>query len=601
MNTRSNLLSILLMTIVSTMAFAQKEASPGLVDVGVSRIDITPEGPIRLTGYAARQKGESTGVLQRLSAKALAIGNDDQGASVLITVDLVGIPGHITAQLVETLSKKTGIDAAHLAICASHTHGGPEVGTLMNILQSRGDSFSDSLLSLDQMLHISKYVDDLGRKLEEVALAALNARKPSLLAWGQGQAGFAMNRRTPDGPVDTALPLLRVTSPDGALRAVFLNYACHGTTLGGDVNQIHGDWIAEAATRIEANHPGIVAMIALGCGGDANPNPRGSMNDVIAHGQEIATNVDKLLRSSLQPLTAPPEARLTFVKLPFAHIPTVAELISQTAEKSVKGYYARRALERMARGEMIQEYVNYPVQTWTFGDALAMINLGGEIVVDYSVRLKNELGAEKLWINGYTNDVPCYIASRRVIGEGGYEAESSMYWYDKPSPFSVEVEDIIVKAVHDLLPESYKGIRPETNSPSVIKPGVDGELLLKAEDAKAAGPEIQYMPEWTAFGWFTERDQVEWEVDVAEKGRYDVYLDWAVSDEEALKPFVLEAGGRKLRGTVEKTGSWFTYRNEKIGRIVLDAGRQKIVFRAGDKSPKGALLDLRTVRMVRVK
>ena len=39
----------------------------------------------------------------------------------------------------------------------------------------------------------------------------------------------------------------------------------------------------------------------------------------------------------------------------------------------------------------------------------------------------------------------------------------------------------------------------------------------------------------------------------------------------------------------------------QIGRIVLDAGRQKIVFRAGDKSPKGALLDLRTVRMVRVK
>ena len=83
---------------------------------------------------------------------------------------------------------------------------------------------------------------------------------------------------------------------------------------------------------------------------------------------------------------------------------------------------------------------------------------------------------------------------------------------------------------------------------------------------------------------------------------HDVLRRWrAVSDEEALKPFVLEAGGRKLRGTVEKTGSWFTYRNEKIGRIVLDAGRQKIVFRAGDKSPKGALLDLRTVRMVRVK
>ena len=35
--------------------------------------------------------------------------------------------------------------------------------------------------------------------------------------------------------------------------------------------------------------------------------------------------------------------------------------------------------------------LDYPiVQTWAFGNALLMINLAGEVVVDYSVRLKKK-------------------------------------------------------------------------------------------------------------------------------------------------------------------------------------------------------------------
>ena len=593
------LFSIIMLISIGTLGQANTKAN-GLIDIGVASVDITPDGPIRLTGYAARGKSESKGIIHRLMAKALALGTDAQGPSILITVDLVGIPGHITLKLAEQLSKKTGITPAQLAISSSHTHGGPEVGVL-NILQARGNSFSDSLLALNQLIHISQYIHQLGEKLEQVALAALENRKPALLSWGQGQANFAKNRRTAGGPVDPSLPILRVTEPDGKLRAVLVNYACHGTTLEGGVNEIHGDWISEAQKLIEANHPGAVAMVAIGCGGDANPDPRGQMEHIRLHGQEIATNVDKLLTSPLQPLTSPPVGRMKWVKLPFVHVPTVPELIKQTSDQSVKGYYARLSLDRIARGQSIPSELNYPIQTWTFGDEMAMVNLGGEVTVDYSIRLKNELGAEKLWVNAYTNDVPCYIASRRVIREGGYEAESSMWWYDKPSPFVEEIEDIIISAVHDLLPPSYKVARPATSSPEVVVVGSDNVLHLDAEVARAIGPEIKYMPEWKAFGWFTEADKVEWDVDVKERGKYDVYLEWSVSDAEAGKPFVLEADKKKLNGKIGKTGSWFTYRNEKIGTIQLQNGKQKIVFRPLSTSMKGALLDLRSVRLEKSK
>ena len=80
-------LVILFSSIVSV--FPQQRKS---MEVGVARIDITPDGPIRLAGFAVREKSESQGVLQHLSAKALAFGTDKQLPSILITVDLIGIP-----------------------------------------------------------------------------------------------------------------------------------------------------------------------------------------------------------------------------------------------------------------------------------------------------------------------------------------------------------------------------------------------------------------------------------------------------------------------------------------------------------------------------
>lgn len=132
------LLVIASMTVFSFVCNGQQNTkAQGTISIGVASVDITPEGPIRLTGYANRGNREATEAIHRLAAKAMAFGSDDQERSILITVDLVGIPGRITADLADRLSAKTGIDAAHIAICASHTHGGPEVGNLLNILQYR--------------------------------------------------------------------------------------------------------------------------------------------------------------------------------------------------------------------------------------------------------------------------------------------------------------------------------------------------------------------------------------------------------------------------------------------------------------------------------
>jgi len=139
------------------------------------------------------------------------------------------------------------------------------------------------------------------------------------------------------------------------------------------------------------------------------------------------------------------------------------------------------------------------------------------------------------------------------------------------------------------------------NKPELVTAQVDGSLLLTAENGKPIGPDIKYMPEWKAFGWFTAADRVEWDVDVTHPGEYEVQLEWSVSNEEAGKEFLLESKDSRLSGVVGQSGSWETYKNEKVGKIKLSADKQKIVFRSNTKFDKGALLDLRQIKLVTVK
>src|SRR5690606_7188947 len=109
-------------------------------------------------------------------------------------------------------------------------------------------------------------------------------------------------------------------------------------------------------------------------------------------------------------------------------------------------------LDRVERGEEIGR-ADYPVQTWRFGEGLTMVFLAGEVVADYSLRLKRELGPDRAWVTAYANSAPFYVASERMIAEGGYEVEGSMLSYGHPSRMANGTEERIVSAVHRLLAE----------------------------------------------------------------------------------------------------------------------------------------------------
>jgi hypothetical protein len=449
------------------------QAADSLVSAGTARVDITPTFPIWLSGYAARTT-QATSVAQPLWARALALGDDDE-VSLLITVDNTGVPASVTEAVLQRLSASQGIARENFAVCSTHTHSGPMLAGVLPNLFSRD-------LTADEQTRIDQYTAALIDHLELAALMALSNREPARLHWGQGTVGFAANRRTAGGPVDHALPLLCVKSPTGGLRALFLNYACHCTTLGPDFNQHHGDWAGEAAAQLEQNHPTAVVLVAIGCGGEANPQPRTGLNYVQQHAQSIAVEVARLLANPLKSLGHAPTGQWTALSLPHVTLPTLAEWEARATQPGIVGYHAQKNLARLSRGETLPTTLPYAVQTWKFGDDLAMVFLPGEVVVDYSVRLKTKYDSSRLWINAYANDVPCYIPSVRILNEGGYEAETSLWYYDRPARLAPATEDLIINAVETQLTAALLP-PPDLTPPALLSAAsLDGRLIAARFD-----------------------------------------------------------------------------------------------------------------------
>jgi len=174
----------------------------------------------------------------------------------------------------------------------------------------------------------------------------------------------------------------------------------------------------------------------------------------------------ELLQNDLQPVSSELETRFPIVNLQLKSIPNRAEWAARATAKDAArggtiGYHARIHLQRLDRGEAIKTRVPLPIQTWSFADDLAIIFLGGEVVVDYSLRLKKEFDHRRIWIIAYANDVPCYIPSERVLREGGYEGGGAMRFHDWAAPFAPGLENRIVNEIHYLLGNPFKAATPE--------------------------------------------------------------------------------------------------------------------------------------------
>ncbi|HZT30128.1 MAG TPA: neutral/alkaline non-lysosomal ceramidase N-terminal domain-containing protein [Bryobacteraceae bacterium] len=426
----------------------------------MAAVDITPSKSIWMAGYAAR-KHSSEGALQPIHAKALALEDRSGRPAVLVTTDLLGLTAKVAGNIAERAEKQYHLTRDRLMFNSSHTHCGPVIDRMLAVAYD---------LTPQQWADIDDYTRALEDKIVGVIGAALNGMHPARLSFGHTQAGFAKNRRTsfdPNGPVDHDVPFLKIEDPKGNLRGVVFGYACHNTTIDANVCQFNGDYAGFAQADLERRFPGATAFFVEGCGADANPNPRGTVEHARTHGQDLAGAVAQALSGKLDAVGGPLATRFEHVTVEFATPPTRQELEARLQDKNP--YIRRHAqamLDILNRGGQLRTTYPYPIQVWQFGKDLTLVALGGEVVVDYALRLKRELGAARLWVAGYSNDVFAYIPSRRVLQEGGYEGGGAMIYYVEPGPFAPSVEETIISKTEEMVRSLTTGTSAKAARPA---------------------------------------------------------------------------------------------------------------------------------------
>lgn len=440
-------LSLLLLLLTHSSLFAD---SP--YRFGTAKKVITPDEPLWMAGYASRKEACSA-KQHDLWVKALAVQDADGKKFVLLTSDLCGIPRALSEAVAGEVVKKTGLTRDQILLTCSHTHSGPVVyGNLTDMYD----------FTPDQPEKLKTYTKKLQGWMVEVILDSLQEMKPGTVSIDKGTALFARNRReqkekgivlgnNPEGPVDHDVPVMKVADEKGVVRAVVFGYACHNTTL--DNLEWSGDYAGYAQIEVEKRHPEAQAMFWIGFGADANPFPRRTVDLAKQHGKDLAEAVEKVLRTPMQLLKGKISSKYAEVTIPFDELPDPSKWKADSLSKTTAvRNRAEKFLKQLETGKLPTEYPHYPIQVVQFSDELTWVLMGGEVVIDYNLRLKKELNLKTpVWFTGYANDVMAYIPSARVLKEGGYEADSSQIYYGMPAKWSPKIEDVIIEKVKEMV------------------------------------------------------------------------------------------------------------------------------------------------------
>ena len=409
---------------------------------GLATIDITPPIGLWMGGYAARTN-PARGIAQPLHARALAIADADGRRAVMVAIDVLGLTEPAVQHIAGAVRRQYGLPRERLLLCSSHTHCGPIIRDQLAV------AYNLTPAQWDDVRASTRRIED---QVVEVVGRALGSMRPARLRFAQGTAGFAANRRTainPDGPVDHTVPVLAIERPGGRLAGIVFGYACHNTTLPASFVSYHGDYAGVATAELERRHPGAAALFIQGCGADANPAPRGTLELVERHGRELADAVDRVIGTGAE-IAGPLRAAFTTVTLEYAPAPDADAWRRRLSDANphVRSH-AQMMLDVIARDGRTVGAEPAPLHVLRLG-TLPIVALSGEVVVDYAFAIRRRYG-DSTWVAAYTDSVFGYVPSARVLREGGYEGGDAMLYFGRPGPFAGTVESRVLEGVDEVM------------------------------------------------------------------------------------------------------------------------------------------------------
>ena len=216
-------------------------------------------------------------------AHALALKAQDT-LVVIICCDICGFDPRFATQAEKNIAQSLNIPPGHVILYGTHSHCGP----CMRLFYEQV-AREEKLGLLNQAWH-----DQLAEKLLTIALQAAGKLQEVTIAGGIGEIhGIASNRRIkmpdgsyahrgslgpahlrqyPEGNIDPMVRSLFFLDQGGRAAAVFYNYSCHASSLGGgQTYQINPDYPGYAEDQIKQSlGQDTCCLYGMGAAGNIN-------------------------------------------------------------------------------------------------------------------------------------------------------------------------------------------------------------------------------------------------------------------------------------------------------------------------------------------
>lgn len=423
--------------------------------VGTAQIEVTPVSSVYLAGYSARKK-PSQGVHDNLYAKSIYIENNKEKVA-LVSLDLVGLSLDIVDKIRKAVKKD--VDLNNVVITCTHTHSGPNT---ISFLNTKIDDNWFSLLP-------NKVVDLIKLSLKRKERVKIGVKKANVF-------GIGKNRRGNKEEVDPELGIIKIQDLKGAIKAIFINFSCHGTVLDANNLLISADYPAFIYKFLSEIYPNAIILFTNGAAGDINI---GYSADDSALGEKMSIrtfeNAEKIGKricnkviGAINDIPITNKELLVYkkriIKLPFKtqllqkheleeqikkRQDTIGKISDESKKKKlqIRQIYDEVILEKMISQYNNSGFLNTEIDILKLNDAILVI-VPGELFCKLGLKIKKMLFPKIAMIVGYANDYVSYIPTKEAFSRGGYEVETSLFTEDVGNILINEVE-VLAKRVND--------------------------------------------------------------------------------------------------------------------------------------------------------
>lgn len=423
-----------------------------MLEVGMTRVDITPPHGLELAGYPHYPRN-NTGAHDPLYAACMYLNNEGSEVA-MVTLDLLFFSKKHVATVRELVEKKCGIVGKNIMISCSHTHSGPWASGRLDIESLEAGK--------EQPI---EYVNDIIEKIVNLISDAQSQSFEGYFASGVevcgAESGVGGNRRIPGGPHDPLVSVLAVKDTNETIRGALVNYTLHPTFIHEWSNVCTADYPCYLKMEIEETYPNILTGFAQGTSGNQSSRyyrQGESYDEAERVGRILGKAACKVIEKAKWTNDLPIKTANAQVELELRDFGTEEELRAQVArdEAVYKDLYAKYGdsknrdeyylwqnanlkllgsedqlgyilmKKKGIKVELLEDEAPAEVQAFNLGGT-CVFGIQGEVFVEYGLWLKAMAGFGMVVVNELANGVlPGYLYTPESLVTGGYETDTSM-------------------------------------------------------------------------------------------------------------------------------------------------------------------------------